>query len=77
MIGSSVLGAIIFWISNSMYSIALDVLIKILEKLSTLEPKIDPYYTHHKLSNEPNNVQNRWKMSEICDNMHIYLVFSS
>ena len=40
MIGSVVLGASIFLILGSMYSVALDVLIKILEGLSTSNPNI-------------------------------------
>ena len=39
MIWSFVLGALISWTSNSMYFVAFDVLIKILEVLSTSEPK--------------------------------------
>ena len=36
MVGLSILGALVFGIFNSMYSIGFDILIKILEYLSTL-----------------------------------------
>ena len=38
MIGSFFLGALMFWISDAMYSATLDVFIKILEGVSTLDP---------------------------------------
>ena len=41
MIGSLIIGALVFWIPNSMYFGVLNVLIKLIEGLSTLDPNIN------------------------------------